>query len=78
LAQAAEINDGFRLWQKRPERHVFRWPTSEAEVMASDSRELSWLLDGLDPLAVKAHSRLGYSWGDPVGQGLRSADRHDH
>ena len=53
--------NGFCLWQKRLERHVFRWPISEAEVMTIDSRALSWLLDGLDPLAVKAHSRLEYS-----------------
>ena len=30
--------NGFCLWQKRLERHVFRWPTREAEVLASDSR----------------------------------------
>lgn len=28
--------------------------------MTIASRELSWLLDGLDPLAVKGHSRLEY------------------
>ena len=53
--------NGFCLWQKRLERHVFRWPTSETEVLAIDSRELSWLLDGLDLLTVKGHSRLEYS-----------------
>ena len=53
--------NGFCLWQKRLERHVFRWPVSETEVMAIDSRKLSWLLDGLDPLAVKGHSRLEYT-----------------
>ena len=54
-------NNGFCLWQKRLERHVFRWPTREAEVLAIDSRQLAWLLDGLDPLVVKGHSRLKYS-----------------
>ena len=49
--------NGFCLWQKRLERHVFRWPTCESEVLAIDSRQL----DGLDPLAVKGHSRLEYS-----------------
>ena len=53
--------NGFCLWQKRLERHVFRWPTREAEVLTIDSRQLAWLLDGLDPLAVKGHSRLEYS-----------------
>ena len=40
---------------------MFRWPTREAEVLAIDSRQLAWLLDGLDPLAMKGHSRLEYS-----------------
>jgi len=40
---------------------VFRWPTREAEVLAIDARQLAWLLDGLDPLAVTGHSRLEYS-----------------
>jgi transposase len=53
--------NGICLWQKRLERHVFRWPTREAEVLTIDSRQLVWLLDGLDPLAVKGHSRLEYS-----------------
>ena len=53
--------NGFCLWHKRLERQVFRWPTREAEVMAIDSRQLAWLLDGLDPLTVKGHSRLEYS-----------------
>ena len=53
--------NGFCLWHKRLERHVFRWPTREAEVLTIDSRQLAWLLDGLDPLAVKGHSRLEYS-----------------
>ena len=53
--------NGFCLWQKRLERHVFRWPTREADVLTIDSRQLAWLLDGLDPLAVKGHSRLEYS-----------------
>lgn len=53
--------NGFCLWHKRLERHVFRWPTREAEVLAIDSRQLASLLDGLDPLAVTGHSRLEYS-----------------
>jgi len=53
--------NGFCLWQKRLERHAFRWPKSEAEVMEIGSKELSWLLDGLDPLAVKGHPKLRYS-----------------
>ena len=53
--------NGFCLWQKRLERHAFHWPTSEAEVLAIDSRQLTWLLDGLDPLTVRGHTKLEYS-----------------
>ena len=53
--------NGFCLWHKRLERHVFRWPTRAAEVLAIDSRQLIWLLDGLDPLTVKGHTDLEYS-----------------
>ena len=53
--------NGFCLWHKRLERHVFRWPTRESEVLAIDSRQLAWLLDGLDPLTVKGHTKLEYS-----------------
>jgi transposase len=53
--------NGFCLWQKRLEKHVFPWPASEAEVMRVGSRELAWLLDGLDLQQVQAHSKLGYS-----------------
>ena len=44
--------NGFCLWQTRLERHMFRWPTSEAGVLTIDSRQHAWLLDGLDPLTV--------------------------
>lgn len=53
--------NGFCLWQKRLEKHRFTWPESEAEVMELGVRELSWLLDGLDPTQTKGHQKLGYS-----------------
>jgi len=46
--------NGFCLWHKRLERHVFRWPNREAEVLAFDSRELSWRLDALDLLVSRS------------------------
>ncbi|WP_203544722.1 IS66 family insertion sequence element accessory protein TnpB [Desulfovibrio sp. JC022] len=54
-------HNGFCLWQKRLEKHLFSWPESEGEVMELGSRELKWLLDGLDPLQAQGHPRLGYS-----------------
>jgi transposase len=53
--------NGFWILHKRLERQRFRWPQTEAEVMELSVRELSWLLDGLDPLRLKGHERLEYS-----------------
>jgi len=53
--------NGFCLWQKRLEKHRFTWPESEQEVMELGSRELGWLLDGLDPFQAQGHARLHYS-----------------
>lgn len=55
-----DIN-GFCLWQKRLEKQTFRWPRSEQEVMDLEPRQLMWLLDGLDPVTVKAHKNLKFS-----------------
>lgn len=40
--------NGFCLWQKRLEKHRFKWPQSREEVMEIRSRELGFLLEGLD------------------------------
>lgn len=53
--------NGFCLWHKRLEKDCFTWPGSESEVMAISSRELMWLLDGLDIRHVTAHQRLPYT-----------------
>jgi transposase len=39
--------NGFCLWYKKLEKSVFKWPSSEAEVLEIRERELRWLLDGL-------------------------------
>jgi len=51
--------NGFCLWHKRLEEHQFKWPRSLEEVITIGSRELNWLLDGLD--YTSAHQRLSYS-----------------
>jgi transposase len=53
--------NGFCLWQKRLEKDVFKWPASEKEVLNISSRELQWLIDGLDIRTVRAHKSLEYS-----------------
>lgn len=51
--------NGFCLWQKRLEKDRFKWPKSEKEVMGIGSRELSWLVAGLN--IHQAHKPLKYS-----------------
>ena len=53
--------NGFCLWQKKLEKHIFQWPQSEKEVLAISKRELLWLLDGLDLAKTKGHNRLNYN-----------------
>ncbi len=53
--------NGFCLWQKRLEKHRFRWPESCDTVVEIEGRELSWLLEGLDPRSVRGHDRLKFS-----------------
>jgi transposase len=53
--------NGFCLWQKRLEKDRFRWPESEEDVLGIESRELSWLIDGLSIAQNEAHGRLSYS-----------------
>lgn len=53
--------NGFCLWQKRLEKHRFLWPESREQALELGSRELAWLLEGLDPLQVRGHPSLNYS-----------------
>ena len=53
--------NGFCLWHKRLEKHSFKWPASEEEIMTIGKRELTWLMDGLDIHQRDAHNSLKYS-----------------
>lgn len=53
--------NGFCLWQKRLERHRFRWPEPGCEVVEIEGQELFFLLEGLDLSRVQGHKRLGYT-----------------
>ena len=53
--------NGFCLWQKRLEKHRFVWPETKEAVLELGHVELSWLLEGLDPLKERGHPRLAYS-----------------
>ena len=53
--------NGFCLWQKRLEKHLFKWPESRDQVLEIGFRELTWLLEGLDLERAEGHPRLSYS-----------------
>jgi len=53
--------NGFCLWQKRLEKHFFRWPESEYQLMTIDQHQLGWLLQGLSLDQVRAHQALDYT-----------------
>mgnify|MGYP001418873351 FL=1 len=53
--------NGFALWQKRLEKHRFKWPESKEEVLEIDLRDLTFLLEGLDPGVLRPHRELHYS-----------------
>ena len=52
-------HNGFCVWHKRLEKDRFLWPESQQEVVNIDSRQMSWLLAGLD--INMAHKQLSYS-----------------
>jgi transposase len=52
--------NGFALWQKRLEKERFRWPESRGEVLEIGSRQLRWLLDGLEIEQGHAHAAFRF------------------
>ncbi len=50
--------NGFCIWHKRLEKERFCWPESEDDVINIDTRQMSWLLAGLD--INSAHKQLFY------------------
>lgn len=53
--------NGFCLWQKRLEKHRFKWPDNIEQTKEIGPRELSFILEGLDLKAIKPHEELKYS-----------------
>ncbi len=54
-------DNGFCLWHKRLEKHLFKWPSSQDDMLTIERRELSWLIEGLDITKVEGHTPLKYS-----------------
>ena len=53
--------NGFCLWHKRLEKHRFRWPDCESDVLKIGQRELMWLIEGLEIDQKDAYESLSYS-----------------
>jgi transposase len=53
--------NGFCLWQKRLEKHRFKWPRNRDDVLEVGAGELEFLLEGLDINSVRPHGSLNYS-----------------
>jgi transposase len=53
--------NGFCLWQKRLEKHRFKWPRSPQEVLEIGCHELGFLLEGLDLANLYPHEALQYA-----------------
>jgi transposase len=53
-------NDGFALWYKRLEKSKFIIPKNLQTPLAINSRQLQWLLDGLDLGKLKGKKSLEY------------------
>jgi transposase len=52
--------NGFCLWHKRLDHDKFHWPESESQVYEIGSRELRWLIEGLDIDQTQAHGNYNY------------------
>ena len=53
--------NGFCLWSKQLQKGRYRWPENEDDVLKITSRELAWLLSGLDVKQKSNHHALHYS-----------------
>ena len=55
-------HNGFWLFYRRLENQRFWWPQSDAKgAIEISTRELGWLLDGLDITRIEAHKAARYS-----------------
>mgnify|MGYP000879962740 FL=1 len=53
-------NNGFVVWYKRVEKNKFIIPATLLKPLAINTKQLRWLLDGLDISKLKGHKSLEY------------------
>jgi len=51
-------HNGFWLFYRRLERGTFQWPSDRVGTVIVSSRELRWLLDGLELSQRQAHPKV--------------------
>jgi len=51
-------HNGFWLFYRRLERGTFKWPNGHEGTLTVTSRELRWLLDGLELSQRQAHPKV--------------------
>jgi transposase len=51
-------HNGFWLFYRRLERGTFQWPSGHEGTVTVSSRELRWLLDGLELSQRQAHPKV--------------------
>ena len=53
-------SNGFCLWVKQLQKGRFQWPSDEEDVLNITSKELAWLLSGLEVKQQIKHQSLKY------------------
>jgi len=53
-------SNGFCLWVKMLQKGRFKWPEDEKDVLNISSKELAWLLSGLEVKQQVKHQSLQY------------------
>jgi transposase len=53
-------SNGFCLWAKQLQKGRFQWPLDEEDVLNITSKELAWLLSGLEVKQQIKHQSLQY------------------
>ena len=53
-------NNGFVVWYKRVEKSKFAIPATLIKPLAINTKQLRWLLDGLDISKLQGHKSLEY------------------
>ena len=51
---------GIAMWSKRLENERFKWIKSKKDSMLISSKELRWILEGIDLNKIKRHKKVSF------------------